>query len=94
MQAELAKQSYTGKAGGDMVTVVVDGSQKVLSCAVDPRLLADNDKELLEGLFVSAANSALQSARQASAEAIQKKLSEQLGIPDLGGIFGDLLPKG
>ena len=39
MQEELANAEVTGKAGGDMVTVVMTGRHDVKSVSIDPSLV-------------------------------------------------------
>jgi DNA-binding YbaB/EbfC family protein len=51
MQEELANAEVTGKAGGDMVTVVMTGRHDVKRVSIDPSLvegLSEDDKEMLE----------------------------------------------
>ena len=53
MQEELANAEVTGKAGGDMVTVVMTGRHDVKRVSIDPTLLegvSEDDREVLEGL--------------------------------------------
>ncbi|QDU62050.1 Nucleoid-associated protein YbaB [Planctomycetes bacterium Pan216] len=90
---ELSKMEFEGKAGADMVIVRVNGAQQMINCTIDPKLVEDNDRELIEDLIVSATNSAIVEAKQKSAEYMQKRLGEQLDMPDLSGILGNLIPK-
>jgi DNA-binding YbaB/EbfC family protein len=53
MQEELANAEVTGKAGGDMVTVVMTGRHDVKRVSIDPSLvegLSEDDKEMLEAV--------------------------------------------
>lgn len=57
MQEELANAEVTGKAGGDMVTVVMTGRHDVKRVTIDPSLvegLSEDDKEMLEAVFAAA----------------------------------------
>lgn len=90
---ELAKVEYEGKAGGDMVTARVSGAQQVLGISIDPKLIADNDRELIEDLVVAAVNDALVLAKKQTSEQMQKKLSDKLNLPDLSGMLGQMMPK-
>jgi DNA-binding YbaB/EbfC family protein len=67
MQAKLAEVRVEGSAGGGMVTVSADGQQRVLSCRIEPSLMETGDREMLEDLFCSAVNQALERAREAAA---------------------------
>jgi DNA-binding YbaB/EbfC family protein len=54
MQEELANAEVTGKAGGDMVTVVMTGRHDVKRVTIDPSLvegLSEDDKEMLEAVI-------------------------------------------
>jgi DNA-binding YbaB/EbfC family protein len=62
MQEELANAEVTGKAGGDMVTVVMTGRHDVKSVTIDPSLvegMSEDDKEMLEAVIASAVNDAV-----------------------------------
>lgn len=91
MAAELANKEFEGRAGGDMVIVRVNGSMQLVSCTMDPSLVGENDREMVEELVVAASNDALSRARQYSAKAMQERLSSVLGIPGLDTILGPLL---
>ena len=52
----LKSQRAKGTAGGGMVEIEVNGLQEVLACRIDPNLLEQNDRELLEDLVTAAAN--------------------------------------
>ena len=75
-QAELADEIVTGSAGGGVVTAVVTGDQKVLSVSLDPELIKDGDKEIIEDLILTAINQGLDESR---------KLAEQKLGPLAGG---------
>ncbi len=82
ISSELKSRRTTGQAGGGMVQVEVNGLQEVLSCKIDPKLMRDEDRELLEDLLVGAANEALAKARQLHAEAMQS-LTGGMNLPGL-----------
>ncbi|UCH75814.1 MAG: YbaB/EbfC family nucleoid-associated protein [Rhodospirillales bacterium] len=58
MQAGLESMEVTGAAGGGMVTVTMNGKGAARRVAVDPSLLAGDEKEVLEDLLVAAFNDA------------------------------------
>jgi DNA-binding YbaB/EbfC family protein len=91
--AELANESFEGRAGGDMVVIHVNGAQQLTGCAIDPKLMAENDRELIEELVVAAVNDALNVAKRRSAEILQQKLGDRLDLPGLSGLLGNLMPK-
>ncbi len=62
MQEELANAEVTGKAGGDMVTVVMTGRHDIKRVTIDPELVkgvSEEDKEMLEAVIASAVNDAV-----------------------------------
>lgn len=82
MSVELKSRRATGHAGGGMVEVEVNGLQEILRCKIDPKLLREEDRELLEDLLVGATNDALVKARQLHAEAMQS-LAGGMNLPGL-----------
>ena len=81
-QEELAKRTVEGSAGGGMVTAVVNGRLEVLSLRIEPSLLVDPDREMLQDLVVAAVNAAIQAA--------QRMMGEEMG--KLGGGLGLKIP--
>src|SRR5215475_8374120 len=89
MQKNLAQQRVEGKAGGDMVSVQVDGLQHVVSVKVDPSLFQTADAEMLEDLLVAATNQALDKSRELAAAEFAKMTQMQLpGLSDMLSKFG------
>ena len=56
---EMRRRRVTGSAGGGMVEIEVNGLMEVLRCHIDPQLVAQNDRELLEDLVMAAVNQAI-----------------------------------
>ncbi len=79
---ELRKRHTTGISGGGMVEVEINGALEVLRCKLDPQLIAQGDRELLEDLFVAAANQAITKAKQLHAEAL-KDLTGGMQLPGI-----------
>jgi hypothetical protein len=73
-QEEVAALQVTGQAGGNMVTVTIDGRHAVKSIKIDPSL-AGGDIEMLEDLIVAACND----ANNRIAELTQQRMSEVAG---------------
>jgi DNA-binding YbaB/EbfC family protein len=69
-----------GKAGGDMVTVRVNGKFTVVGCRVSDEVLKLEDREVLEDLFTAATNQALAKIRQMLSEEAQKAAAD-IGLP-------------
>lgn len=89
MQETLKKLRVQGSAGGEMVTVEVNGAQQVLSCRIDPSLFQTSDQEMIEDLIVAATNQALDKAKQAAAEEMSK-ISGGLNVPGLKDALANL----
>ena len=62
MQEQLANAEVTGKAGGDMVSVVMTGRHDIKRVSIDPSVIAgvsEEDLEMLEALLAAAVNDAV-----------------------------------
>ena len=79
---ELKKLRATGTAGGGMVEIEVSGVLETLQCRIDPQLIAQGDRELIEDLVVAAINQAMTKAKQLHADSI-KELTGGLQLPGL-----------
>jgi DNA-binding YbaB/EbfC family protein len=84
---QLGQLQVEGTSGGGVVSAKVNGRLEVLSVRIDPKLLADNDHELLEDLVTAAVNQGLARAREAAAKHLQS-LGGGLSVPGLGNLFG------
>ena len=69
-----------GAAGGDMVSVKVNGRMELQSCRISDEAMKLNDREMLEDLIVAAANQAMNKIRQVIAEETSK-MTSGLGLP-------------
>lgn len=54
MQEELANMEIVGSAGGDMVTITIDGKGNMRSVKIDDGLISDGDGEIIEDLILAA----------------------------------------
>ena len=59
MQKELEEKEFTAKAGGGMVTAVVNGNREVTKIEIKPEAVDPDDVEMLEDLVLAAVNEAL-----------------------------------
>ena len=91
--AELANERFDGSAGGGMVKATVNGASQVVSLQIDPSLVADQDKEMIEELVIAAINEAAMKAKVESATLFQKRLAEKLDLGDMSGLLSSFLPK-
>ena len=89
---KLASETFVGIAGGEMVTVVVNGAMQVCECKIDPQLVEDKDRELIEEMVIAATNEALAKARQRSAEFMQQQLRERFDLPGMEGMLKGFMP--
>jgi nucleoid-associated protein EbfC len=79
MQEELNEVTVIGTAGGGVVSVTVDGHQKVLGVTIEPEALEEG-AEMLSDLVLAACNDALDKSREAAA-ANMAQLTAGLGLP-------------
>jgi hypothetical protein len=77
-QAEIAAIRVEGKAGGGLVTVVLDGKGQMVSLKIDPSLFREDDVEILEDLIVAAHKDAKD---KGEAQAQEKMASLTAGLP-------------
>ena len=86
---EMRRLRVTGTAGGGMVEIEVNGLMEVLRCRIDPQLITQNDRELLEDLVVAAVNQAISKGKQMHADKVRDLTG---GLP-LPGAFHEALAK-
>jgi len=86
-QATVGQITAEGDAGAGMVRVRVNGKMEILGCRISDEAMRLNDREMLEDLIKSAANQALDKARQVVAEET-RKMTTSLGMPAGMGLPG------
>ncbi len=79
---ELKKRRTSATSGGGMVEIEINGAMEVLHCKIDPQLLAQGDRELLEDLLVAAVNQAVTKGKQLHADAL-KEITGGLQLPGM-----------
>jgi DNA-binding YbaB/EbfC family protein len=67
-QEQLASVEVEGQSGAGLVKVVITCRNDVKRVTIDPSVMADGDKEMLEDLVVAAMNDALRRAEQTASE--------------------------
>jgi len=89
LQKRLGEIAAEGEAGAGMVKVRVNGRLEVVRVTLSDEAMALNDRELLEDMIASAANTALVKAREQAAEETSK-LAAGLGFGglDFSGLMG------
>jgi len=82
LQEELAEKTVEGTAGGGMVKVVANGSQRIVSIQIEKEVIDPEDADMLQDLIAAAVNDALtKSQEMVSSE--MSKLTGGLNIPGL-----------
>ncbi len=64
-QQEIANMEVEGKAGGGMVSVIMNGRHELRGVTIDESLMKD-DKEMIEDLVAAAVNDAVRKIEQES----------------------------
>jgi len=82
MQGELAAKTVEASAGGGMVKVVANGSQKIESIVLDKEVVDPEDVEMLQDLILAATNDALKKS-QDMVSGQMSKLTGGMNIPGL-----------
>ena len=82
LQADLEEREYTGTAGGNGVTVVIDGKHKIKKLTINPEIIDPEDSEMLEDLVTVAVNSAIEQAMK-TAEEEMGAITGGLNIPGM-----------
>ena len=82
VQDELAERSVTASVGGGMVSVTVNGKNKLLSIQIDKEVINPDDQVMLQDLIVSAVNEGIKKA-QDMAQTEMKKLTGGINIPGM-----------
>ena len=85
LQSELAALRIEGRAGGGLVTAMVNGQQELLTIRLDESLQRE-DLELVEDLIVAAVGQALKKSREESQAKMNSLTGGMLGGLNLPGI--------
>lgn len=72
LQRELARRTVQGTSGAGLVTATVSGELRVLAIEIDPKLLAEGDRAMLQDLVAAAVNAGLQNAQRLVQEEMQR----------------------
>ena len=75
MQSEIQNVSAEGKAGGDAVTVTLNGKGIMTKINIQPNMLNENEAEVIEDLIVAAHNN----AKNKLEEMIEQKTKNMMG---------------
>ncbi|MAV82319.1 MAG: YbaB/EbfC family nucleoid-associated protein [Pelagibacteraceae bacterium] len=80
LQKELENKTIEANSGGGMVSIIMNGKHQVQSINIDPSLLNENEKDVLEDLLKAALNQAKEKVDEMSAEEM-KKVTGGLPLP-------------
>ena len=82
LQEELGHRKVEASSGGGMVSVAVNGKQELLSLTIEPDILKEEDRELIQDLVLAAVNEGLNRSREMVQQEMAK-LTGGLSIPGL-----------
>ncbi len=76
IQRESAEMRVEGSSGGEMVTVILDGTKSLISIKIDSEVVDKDDVEMLQDLILAAFNDANTK--------VDEELSQKLGTLGAG----------
>jgi DNA-binding YbaB/EbfC family protein len=82
LQRQMTEMRVEATAGGNMVTVVVNGNKQLMQIKIDPEVVSKDDVEMLQDLILAAIND----AHRKVDEALASQMSGMMGglrIPGL-----------
>ena len=82
LQKQLEQTVVEASAGGEMVSVKMNGNKQLISVEIDPEVLRGVDQEMLQDLIVAAVNEAVRRVDEAMAGQLGN-LASTLNIPGL-----------
>jgi len=77
LQSKMANKEYIGKSGGGLVVAIINGAGEMGKITIDPSLLKESEKDMLEDLIIAAFNDA------------KKKLDDD-SKDSMSNIFGNM----
>ena len=80
MQDSLSNLEVEGTSGGGMVKIIMNCKNEVKKIDIDPSIIKNDEKEVMEDLIVAALNDAKSKAEEKSKDEM-KKLTGGLGLP-------------
>jgi DNA-binding YbaB/EbfC family protein len=82
-QNELEKEEVSASSGGGMVTVTMNGKQKMVKIEIDPEFLKPEDAKMVEDLILVATNEAQDRVQ----ELVKEKMSSLTGGLPIPGLM-------
>ena len=83
---QLRQQRAIGQAGGGMVEVEVNGLGQVVRVTIEPSLLENNEREMIQDLLPAAFNEAASRAKQMHVDAM-KELTGGISLPGMDDLL-------
>ncbi len=83
---EQLKQERIEVSSGDVVRILVNGQQELISIQLNAKYLMADNTALLQDLLTATINNALAKSRELNQEAMSK-LATDLNLPKIPGIF-------
>lgn len=80
MQEQLGERTVQSSSGGGAVRAEVNGHKELLSLQIDPEVLSEESREMLEDLILAAVNEALKQVDEMISGEMQK-LTGGLNLP-------------
>lgn len=80
MQEQLGEKTVQSSSGGGAVQAEVNGHKELLSLQIDPEVLTEENREMLEDLILAAVNGALKQVDE-MINAEMQKLTGGLNLP-------------
>ena len=85
-QKEAENNIATGESGAGMVSVKINGANKILSISIADELMNPDEKKMLEDLIVAAVNNAIQSITNENQKGIENIAAMFPNFPGLSNI--------
>ena len=80
IQDSLSNLEVEGTSGGGIVKIIMNCKNEVKKIDIDPSIIKNDEKEVMEDLIIAALNDAKSKAEEKSQEEM-KKLTGGLGLP-------------
>ena len=80
IQDSLSNLEVEGTSGGGMIKIIMNCKNEVKKIDIDPSIIKNDEKEVMEDLIIAALNDAKSKAEEKSQEEM-KKLTGGLGLP-------------
>lgn len=80
LQDEIAEKTVESSSGGGAVRVVANGQKNLVSLKIDPEVLSEDNREMLEDLIIAAVNEAFQRVDEMISSEMQR-LTGGMNLP-------------